>query len=217
MELEFYCMDHEVPCCATCSIVIHRRCERVDTLLKVAQNSKLSDLSVKLQKALATEVESLKTMEQDCDVFSNEIVDTCDAMKTTVLRKQNMITKHNEVLAQAAVCNISEVKRDMHSRIQAHVDICEERTKMMENLKRLYLSSKTHFTDAAFFLESQKMEKKFLELSKNSISTNSLISVNSNLKFQMSRALENVLKCKSFGDIDRPQKIDGIDKEGKRP
>ncbi|VDI67596.1 Hypothetical predicted protein [Mytilus galloprovincialis] len=73
-ELELFCVDHNLPCCATCVSVTHRKCEKVLTIEDAASrfretNSEdktkndVSDLLADIDIVIHLEKESLKNLE----------------------------------------------------------------------------------------------------------------------------------------------------------
>jgi hypothetical protein len=53
-ELELYCVDHEVLCCANCVAVQHRKCDKVETVSERASELRESNAHTKLSRLYTT-------------------------------------------------------------------------------------------------------------------------------------------------------------------
>ena len=144
----------------------------------------------------------MKSMEQESKTIESEIDESCAKMQDTVLDYQAQINEHVENLAQSAMDNISDAQTVLQSSITKQADICTERRKVLENLKRMFDASLNNSSEIQFFLESKKIEKKWLEICEDKVPPNAISSVP--MQFNISRALEVAMQCKSFGQIRKP-------------
>ncbi|XP_061179291.1 E3 ubiquitin-protein ligase TRIM56-like [Saccostrea echinata] len=105
-KLEMFCEDHDVACCATCTMVHHRKCETVLTLQDAAKksfdkdNNIDSEIEMLIQK-IDTKVDILTKnydkLEKDSETRGNEIQEFSDKLiKHLVKLKTEFETKVSE-------------------------------------------------------------------------------------------------------------------------
>ncbi|XP_062602752.1 E3 ubiquitin-protein ligase TRIM56-like [Saccostrea cucullata] len=109
-KLEMFCEDHDVACCATCTMVHHRKCETVLTLQDAAQksndkkeNENMDSEIEKLIENIDSKVDMLSTsydkLEKDCETRGNEIQEFSDKLiKHLKKLKTEFETKVSETL-----------------------------------------------------------------------------------------------------------------------
>ena len=81
-SLEFFCTDHDAPCCITCATLLHRKCETVDIMEKAAASFCDSSEMDALLSELATNQEMTEKIIQELDTNINSVSKDADKNNT---------------------------------------------------------------------------------------------------------------------------------------
>lgn len=119
-KLEMFCQDHDVACCATCTMVNHRKCETVITLFDAAKSFK--ETSANTTESVVKEIQSL--IEQfdvkiaDCSKEYETLESATESRTKEIQEFSDKIINHADKLKSDFDLNLAEAKSKKMMEIQ---------------------------------------------------------------------------------------------------
>lgn len=134
-DLELFCVDHDIPCCATCVSVNHRKCENVLTIEDAASRFRETPSEDKTKKdvsALLTDIDNVIQLEKE-------------SLKNLEARKISQLETYNDFWTNVQE-KVDAMKQNQTKQYQMHFE--EEKSKLessitdLENKKKTILNTK---------------------------------------------------------------------------
>ena len=163
-KLEFYCSDHDGPCCITCVTLLHRKCENVDTLEAVAKEfrgkthvqnilKELNENQAHLKHNVDELSQNVNDLEKDARKISKEIEKVAEFTIHMVSKlKEESISNTNEV-KKSNIENLTRRKEEFQN-IESSMDYFHKRLSMIER----------HGSDAQLLLEYKRTQTSLCDL-----------------------------------------------------
>ena len=143
-NLEFYCFDHDAPCCITCVTLLHRKCEHVDTMELASKEFRgkshvrailknLEEDRRQFKKGIDLLTENVQDIETDAEEISSDITNIADDL---ILLIKNLKEK-----------SLSDVNQTKKSKIQEQVqskEIFENSNSLIENYLKMLTVTERH-------------------------------------------------------------------------
>ena len=158
-RLEFYCADHKVPCCITCVTLLHRKCESVDSVTKIAgefrKSTETEELLGELNKrrndllnSVKRHTENITEIEEDAKQIAQEITNFADE-----------ITQHVTKMKQKSLAELAQVRKTETQMVNKGKEQCENITSLLDNYHKMITMAQKHGSDVHFFLEYQQIRQ----------------------------------------------------------
>ena len=158
-SIEFYCTEHDLPCCITCVTLFHRGCKSVNSISKAAfefrKSTEAHNLMEKLKRkqgelldAVKRQTENLAEIEEDAKQISPEIVQFADDM-----------IKHMQRLKTESLDMLAEVKRKESRTLNEGKDRCENMANLLQSYLNVVSMAQKHGSDMYSFLEYQRIRQ----------------------------------------------------------
>ena len=176
-KLEAYCYDHSAVCCMSCIMLLHRKCDRVESVEKAANMKKKSDDITKLEQSLADmkkQLENLVKLQMtnmtQCQTDISNIRKYIENLfQDTISHLESLRDKSLEEVAAAEKESIPDYEttiEEMKCKISAiEYDIKILHTNLEHGAPAQFLQAMTQLT------EQRDMLEKFLNENEESLQT----------------------------------------------
>ncbi|CAC5383658.1 unnamed protein product [Mytilus coruscus] len=189
-DLELFCVDHDLPCCATCVSVNHRKCENVLTIEDAAKKFRettsvdklkndviilLADLEIILQsekKSLSKVQEIAISQLKTYDEFWTHLEQKLDNMKKNQTKQYQMQFDTEK------------------SKLEASISSLENKKKTVANTKQILEVTEKEASNVQVMIEVQKIKRQ-IDQHKLGLQGTSTIS---EIEFQFSKNVDEVDK-----------------------
>ena len=176
-KLEAYCYDHSTVCCMSCVMLLHRKCDKVESVENAADMKKKSDDTGKLEQSLADMKQQLETLVK----LQMENMTQCQTDISKIRKEiehlfQNTIN-HLESLRDKALEEVAAAEKESIPDYEAMIEEMKCKVSAIEyDIKILHTNSEhgapAQFLQAMTQLSQQRdMLEKFLKEKEESLRT----------------------------------------------
>ncbi|CAG2194609.1 unnamed protein product [Mytilus edulis] len=208
-----YCKKHECPCCSSCIVQSHNRCDEIVKLDDVIKNAKTSNTFYEIEQTLLEVVENIGKIRQDRQKNQLTLSETRKQIEKEIAETRIAINNHIDKI-QADIIKELCASEDKESRKIGQLLISlEEKQQEILSLQDIISDIKQNASDLQTFLSMKRIEK---EVSGTEEYIRS-ISANDNLKkivlsFRINTAIKNLISdIQNFGWITVENKPSNIE------
>ncbi|KAK3093670.1 hypothetical protein FSP39_018723 [Pinctada imbricata] len=199
--IEMYCLDHDIPCCSTCTMVTHRKCEHVDTLENVAEKSKTSSVRVELEEGFAKQLETVEENLRNDAKNVDILRESCQKAKSKVNQESEDAVKHMKYLTDNAISEVRHLQEKKEDTLTGALEMNKGRKATIENCQKLLRILIEQSSDIQFFLESKKLRRKLDELTKDLSELQSIQSSDVIFSYEVRKEISEMVRYDSLGQI----------------
>lgn len=141
-KLEMFCHDHDLPCCATCTMVTHRKCESVVTLEDAAKSFKDTDSND--TEHVKDEIKSL-IAEFDCKL--NDSTKKYKELEATTERNEKEIKEYSDKM----VNHVNKLREDFEKTL---AEVQSKKMKDISNRKKELANMQSIVSNSEWLLKA---------------------------------------------------------------
>ncbi|XP_052080020.1 tripartite motif-containing protein 45-like [Mytilus californianus] len=158
-DLELFCVDHDLPCCATCVSVNHRKCENVLTIEDAASKFRETDSEDKTKNdvsALLSDIDIVMQLERESlenlETRNISQLETYNDFWTNVQKKVDAMKQNQTKRYQM---HFEEEK----SKLETSITDLENKKKTVANTKQILEITVREASNVQVMIEVQKVKK----------------------------------------------------------
>ncbi|XP_053391013.1 uncharacterized protein LOC128553852 [Mercenaria mercenaria] len=163
--LKFFCEDENQPCCSTCAIVDHQKCNSVVEIQTIAERSASTSSKLKaslqdIREKAETVVKYTKSSKEQLDQDVKEVSLKIRRMRDNVMKMFDDLERSVAKDAESFKTETLDKLTKKHSDNEKHI---ADATKSLETIDNIH----QHGTPSQQFIMEQRMKKQVSELSSN--------------------------------------------------
>ncbi|CAC5389065.1 TRIM56 [Mytilus coruscus] len=158
-ELELFCADHDLPCCATCVSVKHRKCENIlvidDAAKKFRETTSVYNIKTAVTTLLAEMEINLQSERKSLDKVQESAVSQLNTFNEFWTHLEQTIDK-----IRRNKTNQYQVQFEIEkSKIQASIDSIENKQKTVTNSRQILEVAEREASDVQVMIEVKKIKR----------------------------------------------------------
>ncbi|XP_063400150.1 uncharacterized protein LOC134684773 [Mytilus trossulus] len=207
-----YCKNHECPCCSSCIVQRHNKCDEIVKLNDVIHNVKTSNKFFEIERTLAEVTENIEKIIKDRQNNIKTLSETRKKIEKEIQEIRTAINIHIDKIQADIIMELYTSEEEESKNILQLLNSLEEKQQEIATLQRNISDIKQHASDLQTFLSMQRIEK---EVSGTDEYIR-LISGSENLKktglsFRINTAIKNFISdIQNFGRITVESKPSNI-------
>ena len=149
--MTFFCRDHRQPCCPTCAVAIHRRCDNVQETAKLGKELRAMEKPDKLLKRLKACIE---TQERTVSLRKESRNDLVSMKNGTLKEIRDLKTKIVELLNEMEIVFLREfdmLYKTNEAELDTSITEGNRVLETMNNTKAMLEASMKHASDSQLF------------------------------------------------------------------
>ncbi|XP_071123645.1 uncharacterized protein [Mytilus edulis] len=198
-----YCQKHECPCCSSCIVQNHNKCDEIVKLDDVIHNAKTSNTLYEIEQTLAEVTENIKKIMKDRQNNLKTLSETQKKIENEIQETRTAINNHIDKI-QADIINELYASEDKESKnIRKLLNSLEEKQQEVAILQKNIADIKQHASDLQTFLSLKRIEKEIAgkdEYIRSMSGSENLKKIG--LSFRLNTAVKNFISdIQNFGRI----------------
>lgn len=158
-EIELFCADHDLPCCATCVSVKHRKCENIlvidDAAKKFRETTSVDKIKTDVTTLLAEMEINLQSERKSLDKVQERAVSQLNTYNEFWMHLEQTIDKIRRNQTKQYQVQFDTEK----SKIQASIDSIENKQKTVTNSRQILEVAEREASDVQVMIEVQKIKR----------------------------------------------------------
>ncbi|XP_063418879.1 uncharacterized protein LOC134701675 [Mytilus trossulus] len=153
-----YCKKHACPCCSSCIVQSHNKCDEIVKLDDVIHNAKTSNKFFEIERALAEVTENIEKIIKDRQNNIKTLSETRKQIEKEIQKTRKAINNHIDKI-QANIIKELYASEDKESKsIRQLLNSLEEKQQEIEILQKNISDIKQHASDLQTFLSMKRIE-----------------------------------------------------------